>query len=130
MIDKLLGVHPTLVEKVKRILLSMEALGFSMMVTDGVRTLAQQQALYAKGRTTPGPIVTYADGVKVKSNHQVHDDGWGWAVDCTFLVDGKPSWSLTMPWKLYGLEAQTLGLTWGGSWARLTDMPHVEMKQN
>lgn len=127
------GVHPNLKEKVIRILTSMDSLGFPMMVTDGVRTQEQQQRLYAQGRTVPGRIVTYADGVTKHSNHQAKMDGHGHAVDCCFLVDADsdgdvddPSWDAKRPWALYGLMAQTLGLVWGGAW-KMRDLPHVEL---
>ena len=37
----------------------------------GLRTTQEQQALYAQGRTTPGPIVTNLDGIIKRSRHQV-----------------------------------------------------------
>lgn len=127
MTDRLVGVHPELVTRVERILKAMDALGFPMMVTAGVRTEAQQQALYAQGRTKPGPIVTYKDGVTGKSNHQPKEDGFGHAVDCAFLENGKPSWAIHHPWKLYGACAKALGLVWGGDWKKLVDLPHIEL---
>ena len=98
-----------------------------MVVTDGVRTTAQQVALYAKGRTAPGHIVTHADGVRSRSNHQTKADGFGHAVDCVFLVDGQPSWDLHLPWSLYGAAGEALGLTWGGRFTTLHDFPHLEL---
>jgi peptidoglycan L-alanyl-D-glutamate endopeptidase CwlK len=124
-VTKLEGVHPALVEKVKRILHAMAELGHPMVVTNGVRTQAEQDALYAQGRTKPGAIVTYA---KV-SNHQPKADGFGRAVDCAFLIDGKPAWPEKAPWRLYGEMAKALGLVWGGDWKRFTDRPHVEMPE-
>lgn len=130
---RLVGVHPVLVEKVGRILKAMDALGHPMIVTDGVRSTEAQRALYAKGRTEPGKIVTYADGVTKKSNHQAKADGYGHAVDCCFLVDldgdgpDDPSWAEHHPWSLYGAMARALGLVWGGDWKALRDRPHVEM---
>src|SRR6188768_1641664 len=126
---KLAGVHPELSEKILRILAAMEVLGFEMMVTDGVRTTGQQQALYAQGRTKPGKIVTQLDGVTRRSNHQTKADGFGHACDCAFVVAGVPSWGEKLPWKLYGAMAESLGLVWGGSWINFSDKPHVEMKQ-
>jgi len=120
-------VHPKLRDGVNKILPAMAAIGFPMMVTDTLRTVEEQQKLYDQGRTTPGPIVTNCDGIKNKSNHQAHADGWGHAVDMCFVIDGKPSWDSRLPWKLYGLMAQTLGLIWGGSWKSLTDLPHIEI---
>lgn len=123
---KLHGVHPRLVAAVQRIQYAMAELGHSMFVTDGVRTLEQQMALYAQGRSAPGKIVTNADGWRTKSNHQVKADGYGHAVDMCFLLDGKPSWADDHPWDLYGLMAKTLGLSWGGDWKK-PDRPHIEL---
>lgn len=125
---KLEGVHPELAQAGARILVAMGALGFPMLITDGVRTTAQQARLYAKGRTAPGPIVTYADGIKKTSNHQPKADGYGHALDLCFLVDGKPSWDSALPWKLYGEMAKSQGLRWGGDWkSPLIDRPHIEL---
>lgn len=120
-------VHPDLKVAVEKILKAMEVLGHPMMVTDTLRTEAEQVALYTQGRTKPGRIVTNVDGVKHQSNHQAHEDGYGHAVDCCFLVNGKPSWDVKLPWQLYGKMAETLGLVWGGSWISLHDLPHVEL---
>lgn len=118
----LLGVVPALRAKVAILLAQMAALGHPMTVTDGNRTTAKQQALYAQGRTKPGRIVTYADGVKRLSNHQ-----GGRAVDCTFLnAQGQPHWPEHGPWSEYGKRARDLGLRWGGDWQK-PDRPHVEM---
>lgn len=134
---RLIGVHPVLVEKVARILDAMQALGFEMGVTAGVRTVAEQQALYAQGRTAPGDVVTNADGITHKSNHQPHDDGFGHAVDCAFILDlnadgivqlNEPfTWDAHRRWSLYGAMAEALGLTWGGRWQSIVDLPHVEL---
>lgn len=127
MSPKLDGVHPALVVKVNQIMVAMAALGFTMLVTDGVRTEAEQAALYAKGRTAPGPRVTNVDGELKRSNHQTKADGYGYAVDCCFVVNGKPSWDRNLPWKLYGEAAKALGLIWGGDWKTITDWPHIEI---
>lgn len=125
--QRLAGVHPVLLDRVDRVLTAMTALGFPMMPTDGIRTDDQQRALYAKGRTTQGPIVTNCDGVEKRSNHQPHADGLGYAVDCCFVVDGQPSWDARWPWKAYGAAAEAVGLRWGGDWNSLHDLPHVEL---
>jgi peptidoglycan L-alanyl-D-glutamate endopeptidase CwlK len=131
-------VHPFQV-LVRELLGFMEHMGYPMLVTAGVRTQAEQVALYAKGRTQPGAIVTYADGIIKRSNHQAKADGKGYAVDCAFLVDGTdrdgeidtPTWDADRPWPLYGTLAETLGqgkVTWGGRWTSLRDLPHIEWR--
>ncbi len=138
-IDKLAGVHPKLKRAVAEILGRMAAAGFTMVVTDGVRTTEEQKRLYAQGRTTKGPnarpgsplgdTVTKADGVRRKSNHQLHADGCGHAVDCTFVVNGTPRWSDDDPWETYGDIAKANGLAWGGDW-KTPDRPHIELRED
>lgn len=128
---KLDGVHPLLVEKIRRVLKAMDILGFPMVVFEGVRTTERQKELYAQGRTKPGRIVTNADGVIKKSNHQVKEDGFGYAVDCVFIDNGRPSWSLHFPWRLYGEMVKSQGLIWGGDFKSLTgDFAHCELPFN
>lgn len=115
---------------VLRVLSDMDAAGYPMMVTDGARTDERQAELFAQGRTTPGPIVTYADGVRNRSNHQLRGDGKAYAVDCAFVVareDDPESFTVTWdgPWALYGQTAQNHGLSWGGLWHH-PDNPHIE----
>jgi len=142
MIDKLAGVHP----KLKRIYLSvqaeMEKAGHPIIVTDGVRTAEEQHAAWRKGRDEHGrvidrsKVVTDLDGYLKKSLHQLQADGTGHAIDCAFLVNGKPSWDESHPWPLYGSWAKSFGAKWGGDFTRLVkgervphpDRPHIEIR--
>jgi peptidoglycan L-alanyl-D-glutamate endopeptidase CwlK len=144
---RLVGVHPALIEAIDRVLTAMSILGYPMGVTDGVRTLVEQQALYAQGRkqfngawkvVEPLKIVTNCDGLLKPSNHQVKADGLGHAVDCAFLKDlnhdGEPdeplafTWDEMRPWGLYGALAESQGMMWGGRWTSIIDRPHVELR--
>lgn len=110
--------------KLVRVLTTMREEGHPMMVTSGVRSLAEQILLYKQGRETPGPIVTRIDGVTTKSQHML-----GRAADCCFLdADGKPTWE--GPWERYGDVAEDEGLVWGGRWKRFHDRPHVELQKD
>jgi hypothetical protein len=72
--------------------------------------------------------VTNADGVTNKSNHQAHDDGYGHAIDCCFIVDGKPTWEVPDTWwSAYGALASAVGLKWGIKISGWVDRPHVEL---
>lgn len=103
-------------------------------VTDGVRTMATQQALYAQGRTAKGSIVTNADGVRNKSNHQAKADDYGHAVDICPFKNGGLAWNDTAAFKQLSehikAKAVALGIavTWGGDWHSLVDLPHYELK--
>lgn len=121
------SLHPHLRIALPKILAAMSAAGFPMTIVSTERTEAEQLALYAKGRSVGGAVVTYCDGVVKKSLHQKQDDSFVHAIDCAFLIDNRPSWDAALPWKLYGVLAQTYGLTWGGSWASLADLTHVEV---
>lgn len=120
--DRLIGVHPVLISVIASVLDEMDADGHQMFVIDGVRTYARQAELYAQGRTSQGPIVTYKDGVMHRSNHQQRD-GFGWAVDCGFT--GPQPFDLRHPWETYGKALESRGITWGGRWS-MKDLPHAE----
>lgn len=133
---RLTGQHPKLIEKMETVLEVMDLLGYPMIVTDGIRTADQQNLLFQQGRTRPGKIVTWRDGVTVKSNHQVWADGFGHAVDCCFIMDldgdgatDDPTWDDDRPWSLFGAIVQSQGLGWGGAWKSNKDKPHVELQR-
>lgn len=131
--QRLVGVHPYLSRRMERILNAMDALGFPMFVVEGVRSKDRQQALYAQGRTTPGAIVSNADGVVKLSLHQKQVTGYGHAVDCAFIDDPLTTkietWDDKQPWEVYGHMAEAFGLTFGGHWT-FKDRPHVELSLN
>lgn len=129
---KAVNLHPDLIVKLEKVMLAMEALGYPMRLIEGVRSEDRQRLLFAQGRTAPGKIVTKADGVVKKSNHQVKADGFGYAADCAFKDDPRTprdeTWDPKMPWQAYGALAEAVGLRWGGRWEGLVDQPHVELR--
>jgi hypothetical protein len=87
-----------------------------LRIGQGYRTNAEQDALYAQGRTTPGPIVTWARGGE--SIHNV-----GHAIDI-FRIDGGNLYNVS-PATVNSFKQQ--GFTWGGDWkAPKTDKPHFQ----
>ncbi|TVP45376.1 MAG: hypothetical protein EA350_09305 [Gemmatimonadales bacterium] len=59
-LERLEGVHPELVARVERVADRMwNEFGHRVEVVEGHRTQARQEQLYAQGRTTPGPQVTW-----------------------------------------------------------------------
>lgn len=121
---RLAGCHPRLLTLVCGVLNK-----FPMFIVQGVRTVEQQQTLYAQGRTAPGPIVTNCDGVHSRSNHQTHADGFGHAVDIAWIPNDliKDPFSTKWPWHDMGTYAEAQGLIWGGHFHTLIDMPHLEL---
>jgi peptidoglycan L-alanyl-D-glutamate endopeptidase CwlK len=122
---RLSGVHPKLIAALVPIFQAMDAFGHPMFVTEGLRSTERQQELFAQGRTAPGNIVTYADGIEKRSNHQAKVDGFGHAVDCAF--QGDDPWNEDHPWAVYGALVKASGLKWGGEFASLVDKPHAEL---
>src|SRR6185369_5836350 len=105
--ERLSKVHPLLAEKVKQLIESLEREGLNIQVVQGLRTFAEQDVLFAKGRTTPGPKVTNAKGGQ--SNHN-----FGLACDICPFVNGKPEWDDAEAFARIGKEAKALKLEWGG----------------
>ena len=87
--------------------------GLDVIVTCTLRSANDQAALYAKGRTTDGPVVTYA-----KPGTSLHETGR--ALDVVPLRNGKPVWGTTGAdltlWQSVGACGEQAGLEWGGHW--------------
>ena len=107
--------------------------GIDLLITCTYRSAAEQDILYAQGRTAPGHVVTRARGCE--SLHNTTKDGKpaALAFDVVPLVNGKAYWQNTGKgtklWQTIGEAGEKLGLEWGGRWpAPKTDMPHFEQK--
>jgi peptidoglycan L-alanyl-D-glutamate endopeptidase CwlK len=88
-------------------------------IISGTRTYAEQNALFAQGRTTfPGPIVTRARGGQ--SNHNF---GVAWDVGVFKAGQYIPESEL---YKKAGDIGKSLGLEWGGDWKNIQDEPHFQ----
>ncbi|MCD8186635.1 MAG: M15 family metallopeptidase [Rikenellaceae bacterium] len=129
-LENLRGVHSELVRLMH---LSIRDTHVDFTITEGVRTTSRQQSLYARGRTAPGPIITSCDGIRKKSNHQPHGDGYGYAVDLYPFIDGKvqveDAANLCRIAAHIKRTAQEQGIDveWGGDW-KMRDYPHFELK--
>ena len=99
-------------------------------VTQGLRTFAEQDALYQQGRTTAGKKVTNA-----KAGQSIHN--YGFAVDICLIIDGKiASWETSKDWdndqvadwyecvKIFAKH----GWEWGGNWKTFKDLPHFDKR--
>lgn len=98
-----------------------------------LRTFAEQDALYAQGRTTPGKVVTQARGGQSAHNFgaaidivllkDTNGDGTfetaSWETNVDFDGDGKSDWQeIVTIFKKYGWEA---GIEW-----KFFDAPHFQ----
>lgn len=118
-------LHPVLAARLRKVFDAMAQSGHPMFLVQGLRTDAEQIALYAQGRTVKGPKVTNCDGVTSRSNHQSRSDGFSYAADCAFV--GPEPFAEEQPWHLFGVIAQDCALVWGGNFKSIPDRPHVEL---
>ncbi len=117
-------LYETFQPKVKELLAEANRLTapWKTFITDGFRSYAEQNALYAKGRTSSGKVFTNAKGGQSWHN-------FGLAVDIAFQKDGKLSYANTHYNKIVPI-AKRLGLKWGGDWKNFPDKPHFEYHPN
>ncbi len=114
------GLQPLVARKAEQLIIAMARKGHAIDIVSGFRSFAEQNKLYAQGRTTPGSIVTNARGGESLHNYGV-------AFDAVFMVGGKPSWAEKHPWTLLGETAEAIGLEWGGRWTSFKDRPHMQL---
>ena len=99
-------------------------------VTSGYRTLKQQKALYAIGRTVKInlPIVTKCDGVKRPSVHQYND-----AIDIVCSGTSKDNGynpgdlALVVCCFYEAASELELDIDWGGNFRSISDGAHIEI---
>jgi hypothetical protein len=130
-INNLEGIHPFLIKVIKKAIMNTPV---PFIITEGVRTLERQKELYAQGRTTWGQIVTNCDGVKNKSNHQLKEDGYGYAVDLYPCICGYVRIHEQYIPEILQIIAEhikdmaqrlNIFIVWGGDW-EMRDFPHFE----
>lgn len=135
-LERIKLLHPKLRDEVDQIYTEIcEALSGKAMCrfSHTLRTFKEQDDLFAKGRTAPGPVVT-----KAKAGLSMHN--YGLAIDIVLIVDkdgdGKfesASWDVKSDFdgdrKSDWQEVVTIfkqhGWTWGGDW-KFYDAPHFE----
>ena len=95
--------------------------GIPLLITETWRSAAEQDALYAQGRTKPGSIVTHCTGKDYQSPHQ-----WGVAFDFCKNIKGQ-EYSDTAFFNAVGSLGKSIGLFWGGDFKSFVDKPHFEL---
>lgn len=115
-------LHPRLQSKIKELILKSAKAGLLIGIGECVRTVEEQDALYAQGRTEPGNIVTNAKGSTYSSMHQ-----WGIAFDF-YRNDGQGLYNDSDAFfRQVGKIGKSIGLEWGGDWTSPVDKPHFQL---
>ncbi len=115
-------INPQVANRIRSMAADLRAQGIKISATSSYRSFAQQNALYAQGRTKPGPIVT-----KAKGGQSLHN--YGLAVDVVPLgANGQPNWNVpNSTWQKIGAAGKKQGLEWGGDWKGFVDRPHFQL---
>ncbi|HMN20159.1 MAG TPA: M15 family metallopeptidase [Ottowia sp.] len=96
------------------------ASGITIKVISGLRSYAEQDALYAQGRSAPGPVVTNA-----RAGYSNHNFGIAFDIG---VFEGSRYLSDSPKYKAVGVLGVDLGLEWGGNWRTIVDQPHYQLR--
>jgi hypothetical protein len=116
--QRIATLHPFIRSRVADFINEADRLGIQLRITSAYRSFAEQDALFAQGRTQPGRIVTNARG-----GESIHN--FGLAFDVVPMVHGQPNWNGN--WPFIGALGKSFGFIWGGDWQAFPDRPHFEM---
>lgn len=123
------ALHPIVFIKQTELIAETSKAGITILVTDGFRSSEEQNAIYAKGRTTEGKVVT-----QVQGGHSYHN--YGLAIDFALRTKkGEVIWDMEYDGNKNGRSdwmevveiAKRLGFSWGGDWKNFPDYPHLQM---
>lgn len=127
-VDRANLLHPLIKPTVFELLSVLADKNIHIRIVQGLRTFAEQDALYAQGRTTQGQIVT-----KAKGGQSFHN--YGLAFDFCILKDDKTiSWNRDedlngdhmSDWMQVVNLFIAKGYEWGGNWTSFPDYPHIQ----
>ncbi|HTG68821.1 MAG TPA: M15 family metallopeptidase [Candidatus Udaeobacter sp.] len=122
-------LHPVVFAKQNELISQTGKAGITILITDGFRSNEEQDAIYAKGRTTEGKVVTQVQGGQSYHNY-------GLAIDFALRTKkGEVVWDMKYDgnkngqadWMEVVAIAKRLGFTWGGDWENFPDYPHLQI---
>lgn len=115
------SLDPEFKKKIEQLIIELSLRGINCAVTSTRRTIKEQDALYAQGRTKPGKIITKAKGGQSPHN-------FGLAADlCPYKPGTKELW-WNCPddlWHVIQIVSEGMGLDSGYDW-NFQDCPHVQ----
>lgn len=116
---KISDLHPRVQEMCRAFIAACMAEGIEVIITSTYRDNESQNALYAQGRETPGPIVTRAHGGWSYHNYRL-------AFDFAPIKNGKVNWNDTAVFTRCGEIAESVGLEWAGRWEHNNELAHCQ----
>lgn len=122
-IDKLNQLHPSIKDEAIEAYLDackLTPVGVHPSITQTMRSFAESDALFAKGRTAPGQIVSNS-----RAGQSYHN--YGFALDFVILVNGQMNWKVDKNWMIVVECFKKRGFKWGGDFTgSFKDYPHFE----
>jgi len=121
--ERLNKLYPDIRNRYLRVWAQMKEIhGKKLRISQGIRTHDEQNEMYARGRTSPGTVITNA-----RAGLSFHQ--YGLAIDSFF--SGKHPYLADDPkghfyWAEYGRIAKEHGFVWGGHFSGLKDRPHIQ----
>ncbi|PLT28571.1 M15 family metallopeptidase [Peribacillus deserti] len=122
-------LNPIVSEKKEEFISRAGKQGITIVITDGFRSIDQQNRLYEKGRSGSGSVVT-----NVRGGDSFHNFGLAfdyalkntsgqviWDTQYDGNGNGQPDWFEAAE------IAKDLGFEWGGDWEKFKDYPHLQM---
>jgi len=104
-------LHPYVKYLAEKFIAECRVKGLEPVITSTLRTMDEQKAIYARGRTTPGNIISYA-----KPGYSYHN--YSLAFDVSFKNYGDYARAAVI--------GKSLGMRWGGDFKVFKDLPHFE----
>lgn len=129
------ALAPAFAARCRRIEIRARARNVPLRWTSGLRTWEEQAALYRIGRDETG-----RDPSKIVTNAPPGFSYHNFGLACDFVLlrpDGSGvEWSGladldhdgVIDWREVGEVAEAEGCEWGGRWAKLLDLPHVQWR--
>ena len=115
-------LEPDTRARAERFIAACAEAGIDVLIYCTHRSGAEQDALYAQGRSKPGPVVTNA-----RAGQSWHN--WRRAFDFVPLVNGKAAWNDSDLYRRAGIIAEQCGLEWAGRWTgKLRETAHCQYR--
>ena len=125
--ERIATLHPRVRPFARGLIEKAAGQGIIIKVISAMRTFAEQDELFAKGRTKPGPKVTNARGGFSNHNFGIAFDigmfkGSDDAEKAKTFVPESPLY------KVVGALGVEICLEWGGNWKTIVDEPHFQLR--
>ena len=112
-------LHPAIRQAAINFICRLQTLYPGIRIAQGLRTFAEQDALYSQGRNgNSGKIVTNAKGGQSYHNYGV-------AFDIVNIVGNEVNYDFD--WQQVSDIGKECGFEWGGDWVSIPDKPHFQI---